>query len=101
MNLREHPRDVLSPFGFRFDFQRAERDALFSQDRHDVGGGTCHRRQEGGLHGARAASGFRLAAVEEDLVCRLLLEKKKLTSSSVVVQFGVLDSIKRTRLVTS
>src|SRR2546426_3189614 len=76
MNLREHPRDVLSPFGFRFDFQRAERDALFSQDRHDVGGGTCHRRQEGGLHGARAASGFRLAAVEEDLVAVICLRPK-------------------------
>src|SRR6058998_3268473 len=51
MNLREHPGDLLGPFGFRFDFQCAERNALLSQDRDDVGCGTCHRRQEGGCTG--------------------------------------------------
>src|SRR5436309_5158939 len=76
MNLREHPGDVLGPFGFRFDFQCAERNALLSQDRNDVGCGTCHRREEGGLHGTRAASGFRFAAIEEDLMPVLRLRPK-------------------------
>src|SRR3989442_7290122 len=76
MNLREHTGDVLGPFGFRFDVQSAERHTLFSQDRHDIGGGTCHRREEGGLHGARAVSVFRLAAIEEDLVPFIRLRPK-------------------------
>jgi len=75
-DFREDLRDVFGPFGFGFDLQRTERHPLLSQDRHDIRCGARHHGEESGLHGARAASGFRLAAVEEELVPFIRLRPK-------------------------